>query len=48
LARRADRDFWLSAYDGRLAKMLVRFVEDAEAALKAAGLLDAIRTRSST
>lgn len=45
VARRADRDFWLSAYDGRLAKMLVRFVEDAKAALNAAGLLEAIRTR---
>jgi hypothetical protein len=47
LARRADRDFWLAAYDGRLAKMLVRFVEEVEAALKAAGLLEAVRARQS-
>lgn len=45
LARQADREFWLAAYDGRLADMLVRFVEEAEAALAGAGLMEAVRSR---
>jgi hypothetical protein len=44
LARHADREFWLAAYDGRLAEMLISFVADAEAALRRAGLWDAIRS----
>ncbi|HEY5712620.1 MAG TPA: PD-(D/E)XK nuclease family protein [Allosphingosinicella sp.] len=44
-AKQADREFWLAAYDGRLADMLVRFVEEAEAALESAGLMAAVRSR---
>lgn len=43
-AKTADRGFWLAAYDGRLADMLVEFVAEVESVLQASGHMEAMRT----
>ncbi|MES3093372.1 PD-(D/E)XK nuclease family protein [Sphingomonas aerolata] len=45
LSQQTDREFWLAAHDGRLAKLIVDYVAEVERVLRDAKLLKAVQSR---